>query len=307
MTRPISRPGRSGRPRAGEAAAEPLPIAERLRQQSAQLTKSERRLARILFSSNMMAGFDTVVELARKAGVSGPTVLRFTAKLGCRSYPEFQRTLREELEARLSSPLSLFERTEPVADRGDPLTAAARHFVRGIEATLRADQSAEFDAIVEWLRSPKYRIHLLGGRFTRMLAEIVWGQMYQLRPGVSLVPESSLLFEAAALDMGRRDVLVVFDVRRYQRDTAAFARLVQEQGAKIVLITDVWLSPIAEFADHLLTCDVEYPSPFDSLVPCLALTEVLLGAVTARVEKQGRSRVARLEAVRARLAGRPQQ
>ena len=292
-------PRRRAKPGAADATARET-IGERLHRLGGRLTKSERRLARALFSSNMMAGFDTVLELARRAHVSGPTVLRFTAKLGYASYPQFQRGLRGDIEARLSSPLSMFGGRG--SDRGDRLATAREAYKRGLDATLRAEQSVEFDAIARDLCAARHRIYVRGGRFTGLLAEMLWAHLYQLRPDVHLVPGSGMRAEAAALALTKRDVLVVLDVRRYQDDTIAFARHASDQGARIILITDTWLSPIAEFADLVLSCRVDSTTPFDSLVPCLALVETLVAAVTARLDTAGRARMTRLESVRARLA-----
>ncbi|WP_234326524.1 MurR/RpiR family transcriptional regulator [Streptomyces sp. NRRL S-337] len=58
--------------------------------------------------------------------------------------------------------------------------------------------------------------------------------------------------------------------------------MAHERGAKVVLFTDAWLSPVAEFADVVLPARVEAPSPFDSLVAPMALVETLVAAVHAR-------------------------
>ena len=280
-------------------AVAPGTIGERLHARAAALTKSERRLARILFSSNLMAGFDTVGELARRCSVSGPTVLRFTAKLGFDSYPQFQRALKADIAARLSSPLSMY------GHKGgrdcDPLSVALAGARRGLAATLRVEQAAEFEAIVTVLCAAKHRVFVRGGRFTRLLAELLWAHLYQLRPEVHLVTGTAMNAEAAALSFTRSDVLVVFDMRRYQLDTIAFAQFAHDQGARVVLVTDPWLSPAADFSDRVLTCDVESSSPFDSLVPCLSLVEALVGHVAARLDGVGKARVARLESVREKL------
>ncbi len=283
------------------AAAAPETIGERLHARANALTKSERRLARVLFSSNMMAGFDTVGELARKCSVSGPTVLRFTAKLGFDSYPQFQRALKADIAARLSSPLSMYG--HKAGRDADPLSAALAGARRGLAATLRVEQAAEFDAIVTLLCASKHRVLVRGGRFTRLLAELLWAHLYQLRAEVHLAGGTGMDAEAAALSLTRSDLLVVFDMRRYQPDTIAFAQLAHDQGATVVLLTDPWLSPAAEFSDRVLTCDVHSASPFDSLVPCLALVEALVGHVAARLNGSGKARVARLEAVRETLGG----
>ncbi|MDG2480942.1 MAG: SIS domain-containing protein, partial [Alphaproteobacteria bacterium] len=93
-------------------------------------------------------------------------------------------------------------------------------------------------------------------------------------------------------------VLLVFDVRRYQKDTIALTRTAKAQGATVVLITDPWLSPIADLADHVLTVDVEAPSPYDSMVPSVALVEALVAGVVAKLGKTTRSRISDLERLR---------
>src|SRR3546814_6055969 len=47
--------------------------------------------------------------LAKRAGVSDPTVARFVTKFGFENFAAFQATLLEEVEARLRSPLMMLE------------------------------------------------------------------------------------------------------------------------------------------------------------------------------------------------------
>ena len=81
-------------------------VAEAIRDRLAALTASERRAARALLANYPMLGLETVAEFSARSGVSSPTVLRFTTRLGFANYAEFQRRLREEVEAQLKSPLA---------------------------------------------------------------------------------------------------------------------------------------------------------------------------------------------------------
>src|SRR2546427_728510 len=87
-------------------------VGELVRQRLDSLSPAERRLARALLASYPIAGLESVARFAERAGVSPPTVTRFIAKLGFRGYPEFQENLRDEVQARLSSPLERY-REEP--------------------------------------------------------------------------------------------------------------------------------------------------------------------------------------------------
>jgi DNA-binding MurR/RpiR family transcriptional regulator len=92
------------------------------------------------------------------------------------------------------------------------------------------------------------------------------------------------------MEMGRRDALVVFDFRRYQPDVIELARGASDRNCKIVLVTDLWLSPVAEFADVVLPLQTDNGSPFDSLVPAVEIVEALAVAVLARLGDDARAR-----------------
>src|ERR1700738_1443867 len=95
-------------------------VGELVRHRLASLSPAERKLARVLLASYPIAGLESVARFAERAGVSPPTVTRFITKLGFKGFPEFQETLRHEVQARLSSPLARY-RDEPRRAGGDSL------------------------------------------------------------------------------------------------------------------------------------------------------------------------------------------
>ena len=114
--------------------------------------------------------------------------------------------------------------------------------------------------------------------------------------GLETVAELARL--AAISDARRGDVLVVFDYRRYDARIVQLAEQAAGRGAEVVLFTDRWLSPAADVATTVLPADVAAPSPFDSLVPALALVEAVIAGVTDRLGEAGRQRLEAIEAMR---------
>src|SRR6185369_15031601 len=157
----------------------------------------------------------------------------------------------------------------------------------------------EYAGITKLVCDRRRRIFCLGGRFTQMLAAYFHHCLRELRPGVRLVRESSASWADYLLDVKRGDVLVVFDFRRYQRDVLEFASGAATQGAVIILITDIWNSPIAGLATHVIACPVEVPTAFDSAVGGLAMVEVLIARVVERLGQGAKRRIEALEALRA--------
>jgi DNA-binding MurR/RpiR family transcriptional regulator len=281
------------------AASPRTTLGELIHQRTSELTPSERKVARILFATNLMAGFDTVAELARRAQVSGPTVVRFATRLGFSGYPDFQRALRGDLAQRIDSPLRLYGKSAETPP-GDSLLDHARNtFARGIATTIDALPAEAFEAVIALLVDKRRPIWTTGGRFSQFCAQMLHAHLYQLRPNCRVIEYAPSGRPDALLDLGRRDVLLVFDVRRYQKDTIALAQTASARGATLILITDPWLSPIADIADHVLTVDVEAPSPYDSMVPCMALVETIVAAVVARLGQSTKRRIAELERLRA--------
>src|SRR2546423_3215424 len=122
-------------------------VGEVVRLRLDSLSPAERRLARALLASYPIAGLESVARFAERAGVSPPTVTRFITKLGFKGYPEFQESLRHEVQARLSSPLTRY-RDEP-APRGtdsvlnDALDVAAHNLKATLEVLTTCDANVE--------------------------------------------------------------------------------------------------------------------------------------------------------------------
>src|SRR5262249_56354311 len=79
--------------------------------------------------------------------------------------------------------------------------------------------------------------------------------------------------------------------RRYQRDVVESGRSLHQQGARLVLFTDPWLSPLAGVAEVVLPATVDTPSPFDSLVAAMALVETVVAGMVGAADERGRQRV----------------
>ncbi|MGE0237784.1 MAG: MurR/RpiR family transcriptional regulator, partial [Parvibaculaceae bacterium] len=268
-------------------------IAERIEAVVADITPAEQKVARELTTSGMLAGFETVAALAERAGVSGPTVVRFIARLGFESYTDFQKELLSEMEARSTSPLSLYHRAE--ARPGTLLRESAAAFAACMTETFRRLPVADFEFAVAALSEPRNRIFITGGRFTRLLAEMLHLHLFQIRPNVSTLLPGLQSRADQLLELGPRSVLVAYDFRRYEAETVDIVRRAKKRGATVIVITDPWNSPAARYANAVLAAEVESLSPFDSMLPACALTEALIAELTVRAGKRGRERIQDLE------------
>jgi DNA-binding MurR/RpiR family transcriptional regulator len=274
-------------------------VGELVRQRLDSLSPAERKLARVLLASYPIAGLESVARFAERARVSPPTVTRFITKLGFSGYPEFQETLRHEVQARLSSPLTRYRDDQPERATDSVLSDALEVASANLKATRVVLSHRDANEAVELLADVRRRVLVIGGRMSAPLARYLAGQLHLLRPGIGLVDAERSAPAQQLIDMRKGDVLVVFDYRRYQADTIESARVASTQGCHIVLFTDPWLSPASAFARQVIVTSVDTVGPFDSLVGAMAIVEGVVAAVLSRLGPRAQSRMQTLERLRA--------
>jgi DNA-binding MurR/RpiR family transcriptional regulator len=284
----------------GGPVAPDMTIEDRLRSAMPALTRAERQLAARVLDQYPVAALGSITALAKAAQVSTPTVVRLVQKLGFKGYPDFQHALRGEVEAMLISPLAKHDRWAAGAPDAHVLNRFADAVLANLSATLGQIDHAEFDAIATLLADGTRQVFAMGGRITHAMADYFTTLMMAVRPGVTLVPNLSNAWPAVLLDLRPGDVLLVFDIRRYENAVLQLVELAKEQGAEVVLITDRWVSPAAAHARHRLIAEIEAPSAWDSMVSVTVLVETLLAAVQALTWGETEGRMKRLEELYAR-------
>ena len=273
-------------------------VVDRLRSSLGAFPATERRVATRLLADYPMAGLSSASELARNVGVSAPTVLRLVARLGFGSYAEFQGQLRDELAAQLSSPLAKAPAETSTQAPADTWRAFAEAVIANVRETFDHLAPDEIEQITRLLADTRLRIHLVGGRFTDALARYLSVQLRVLRPGVNHLQDQEANWLDQLLDMGPRDVLLIFDIRRYQPSLMRLAERAVTRGTRIVLITDQWLSPVSKVARHVVPVRVAVPSVWDSNAALMAVGEALLAAVMRLRGERSRTRITDLEKLR---------
>ncbi len=158
-----------------------MAIRDRLTDGQIAFTRAELKIVRQLLSNYPAAGLNTVAHLAAAAGVSNPTVVRFTSKLGYEGYPEFQAALLGEVQERMSSPLSMLDTRKPSLEQENFYQYFLRASIHALESSMQMLPPHDFEAAVEAGADLSMRVHCLGGRFSGFLAGLLWSHMKQLR------------------------------------------------------------------------------------------------------------------------------
>ncbi len=275
-----------------------MAIRDVLMRQDIALTPSEEKIVRLLLTDYPTSGLGTASNLARRAGVSDPTVVRLVIKLGYEGFSDFQEKLLAEVEARLHSPLLMMEAKRASASQDNTIVTYLHSIGAAIEKAVSATPLQSYDRAARLIMDARGDVVILGGRFSRHVAGMLASHVVQFRPGVRELGALSAQAFDTLVDLGRKDVLVVFDYRRYQLDVVAFARQASARGVRILLFTDQWLSPIADHAEVTIVSPLEVASPYDTLAPAVAQMEGLVAHILAGIGDAATARIERLEDVR---------
>jgi len=270
-------------------------IAELIADRIGAMPAGERRAAQTLVANYPLIGLKTVAEFSQASGVSSPTILRFVARLGFNNYPEFQAALQNELAAQLQSPASR-PLSPPVPDSASqPMLEA---MLANLSETFRHLPEAQLAEIARCLSDRRSHLFLVGGRFTDPLARYMAAHFAIIRPNVLHLVGQESMWRDRLIDMGKRDVLLIFDIRRYQDSLLRFAEKAHQRGVRIILFTDQWLSPIARLARHVIAGRTAVPSPWDSSAALFVVAETLIAAVTRQLEAETARRLREMEGLR---------
>ena len=117
----------------------------------------------------------------------------------------------------------------------------------------------------------------------------------EIRGDVALIPPEAS-WPHHMLEIRPGDVLLVFDIRRYENTTLTMGEMAHDREAEIVLFTDQWRSPIQRLADVTFAARIAAPSAWDSSMSLLFLTETLIAAAQEALWESVKARTDELEA-----------
>lgn len=276
-------------------SATPKSIEVTLRNSVDSLTRTERHLATYFLRNYPMALMGSVNQIAKAADVSAPSIVRFAKKLGYSGFQELQAAVRGELEARLESPLAKHDRWAENAPDTHILNRFADAVLGNLQNTLAQIDHAQFDAATRLMSDPNRKVFATGGRITLAMAEYFVTQMKVIRPNVELLLPVSNTWPPALLEMKPGDIVLAFDIRRYENNVLQLVELAKDQGAEVILVTDPWVSPASAHASYRFSAQIEVPSAWDSNVAIQLLVETMLASVQALTWKDTSARMSRLE------------
>ncbi|HLI55149.1 MAG TPA: MurR/RpiR family transcriptional regulator [Acidimicrobiales bacterium] len=266
-------------------------VVERIKSEADRLTATERKIAAVLADEPHTVAFGTVAEVARRAGTSGPSVVRLATKLGYEGFVGLQAAVQAELTALLG----------PARDRirqRPPSDIVGRAHDTEVANLAQTFDNLDRDALrraVDLLADPARRVWIHSGLLTAPVGAVLATTMAQLRPAVTLLGGSNTTVGLAGADLCPGDVVVAVDIHRYERSLVRAVSWARNRGAEVVALTDSPLSPLAGLAAETFFISARGAGPFDSMVGGVALANLLVAATAAKVRHAAAGRLDAVE------------
>lgn len=274
---------------------------------SNSLRAAEKKVARALIADYPTAGLGTVASLAQAAGVSAPSVIRFTSALGFESFPSLQKALKDELRLRSEGPLGSITWSTAPGSHSANIVLGAETMAANAVQSMRAIPPPELEKAIELLADASRRVFITGGRYSNTLAKHLAINLETIRPKVRFVEHPFDSDLSTLISLGTRDIYVLFDFHRYQSSTVKLARNIKRRGSTIILVTDERMSPAASEAQVVIPINVSAPSPFYTFSGGTMLMELIVLAVLRELGEKGRDYLARWDTTRLReLVAKPE-
>lgn len=217
------------------------------------LSKAETKVAQEIIREPEAAAERTITDLARAAGTSEATVVRFCRSLGLAGHRELRMRAAQAVIGTGTGPdREIVGGDIPTgADMSRIIATISYADVGAITDTADALDTEACDAAVAALANAG-RIDTFGVEASGIVATDLTKKLHRIGCMAFAWPDVHSALVATALS-GGRDAAVAISHSGATTETVEFLEAARDRGATTVAITNHARSPLAEIADHVLT------------------------------------------------------
>ncbi len=276
-------------------------VIEIIRERMAQLRKSERKVAEVVLADPDGVMNGTVATLARGAGVSDPTVIRFCEAIGCDGFQDFRIAIAR------GRAFALHAHSVISADDGprEVIGKIFQYTLASLDRARRKLNPAEVEKAIDILARAR-KIDFFGFGASAVVA-IDAQQKFPLfgKPCIATIDSHQQYM--TALTMEPDDVLVAIS---NTGETEAILQCVEAaklRGAKVVGITGQRSSTLARHCDAVLVVETHENTnvytPTTSRLGALVIIDILSTGLALRLDQGHAQRFEEMKRELARMRG----
>jgi glucokinase len=224
-------------------------VSERIRQMRDALTPAERRVADLALNHPRSIISDPIADIARRANVSQPTVIRFCRSLGCQGLSDFKLKLATGLTGTIPMSHSQVHLGDTATDFG------AKVLDNTVSAILQLREHLNFDNVeraIDVLHQAR-RVEFYGLGNSYVVAQDAHYKFFRF--GIPTIAYGDIYMQSAsAALLGQNDVIVAISKAGRSPDLLRALDTAMQAGAKVIAITSSH-TPLAKRATISLETD----------------------------------------------------
>ena len=258
-----------------------------------EFTKTEKIIADYILDNINTVGFSPLKDVAIACGVSDTSVIRFLRELGYEGYTDFKKSLNDKLIEQYNANLSPMQKFNQSKSQITTESIANEVFYNSINnlnnAYLKLDDGL-LQNIADCLIASKHK-YIAAFRGTSCCADYFWRKAIYFLPGLVLCDKAESETIEKLVDISKDDCLMLFSFPRYSEISFTILELAKKRGAKIIVFTDRITSPLAPYADYLVTVSINGVSFTNSYVVPLCYAEALAVIISKKLENSTEERL----------------
>lgn len=254
------------------------------------LSRQLKVIAKYIEQHRASLMLERISDIAAECDVQPSAIVRFAQRFGFSGFSEMQDVFRQAYTVQAKATPNYQQRIRKViATRDGKLNVGdmAREFVdasrHGLDELAAGLDDAQLEAAVTLLQKAD-NIYVVGVRRAFPIASYIAYALQNTNKRVHLVSGIGGMFRQQMRSVRERDVVIAISFAPYGKETQYCARVGHHQRAKLLVITDSKLSPLARLADALLTVTEGSAFAFRSLTSTICLCQALFIALAYKLE-----------------------
>ncbi|MDN2697378.1 MurR/RpiR family transcriptional regulator [Janthinobacterium sp. SUN073] len=233
---------------------------------------------------------ERISDIATACDVQPSAIVRFAQRFGYTGFSEMQDVFRQAYTDQAGATPDYQQRIRKLISTRDAALSAGdltREFVgasrAGLDDLAAGLDDAQLEAAVNLLLKAD-NIYVIGVRRSFPIASYIAYALEHTDKRVHLISGLGGMHREQMRSVRERDVAIAISFSPYGKETQQCIKAAQDKGAKVLVITDSKLAPLARTADALLTVTEGSAFAFRSLTSTICLCQALFIALAYKLE-----------------------
>lgn len=246
------------------------------------LTPKLKSAAKLILDNPNLVATTSMRALAKRCGVTPPTMIRLANRLGFENYESFRQVFQDSVNdpdfENRASWLQRASATDGITSIVHNISEAGLGNVRNLYQDLNLDTFCRAADII--IDAPGVYVVAAGG--LHWIASYLHYVAVMAVPNMRLPRTSGNGLVEGLVSVNPGDVILTMAYNPYSRHSIEASEFAMTRGARLVYLTDSRAAPLASEAEVLLLQKTESPQFFPSMVAVISAIEMLIAIIVAR-------------------------